>query len=72
MSSPFEVIVKNMIRKETSVLPFINLQVLLSSGETGFIEGHFGQSGKLKIRLKGIFTGHSVLTFDTRLSSQII
>lgn len=51
MASPFEVIGKNLLKKETNVQPFVNLKVILSTGESGIIEGSFGQSGKVKIRV---------------------
>lgn len=53
MVSPFEVIGKNLLKKETSIQLFINLKVVLSTGEVGVIEGSFGQSGKVKIRVMG-------------------
>lgn len=53
MSSPYEVIVKNLLKKESNIQPFVNMKVLLSTGEKGIIEGSFGQSGKVKIRLMG-------------------
>ncbi len=53
MSSPYEIIVKNLLKKESNVQPFLNLKVTLSTGETGVIEGSFGQSGKVKIRVIG-------------------
>lgn len=50
MASPYEVIGKNLFKKETNIQLFMNLKVTLSTGETGVIEGSFGQSGKVKIR----------------------
>lgn len=44
-------IAKNMFKKETNIQAFANLKVKLSSGEDGVIEGGFGQSGKVKIRI---------------------
>lgn len=44
-------IAKNMFKKETNIQAFTNLKVKLSSGEDGVIEGGFGQSGKVKIRI---------------------
>lgn len=60
MSSPYEIIGKNLFKKETNIQLFVNLKVTLSTGETGLIEGHFGQSGKLKIRFMGKETYHAV------------
>ena len=53
MSSKYEVIGRNLLKKETNVDPFVNLKVTLSTGEVGIIEGSFGQSGKVKIRIMG-------------------
>lgn len=47
------VIVRSLFKKETNMDLFNNLQVTLSSGQVGVIEGSFGQSGKCKVRLHG-------------------
>jgi len=47
----YEVVAKNMFKKETNIHLFEGLRVKLSSGETGKIDGPFGQSGKFKISL---------------------
>lgn len=62
MSSPYEVIVKNLLKRESVVLPFINMKVTLSTGEVGVIEGSFGQSGKIKVRIIGSFLIHARLS----------
>ena len=49
------VICKNLFKKETNMDLFIGLKVSLSTGEIGVIEGTFGQSGKVKIRVPGLF-----------------
>ena len=46
-----EVIVKDLFKKETNIELFAGLSVKLSSGETGTLEGSFGQSGKVKVRV---------------------
>ena len=51
----YEMVCKNMFKKETNIHLFSGLNVTLSTGETAVIDGPFGQSGKFKIRLKGIF-----------------
>jgi selenocysteine-specific elongation factor len=51
----YEVIGKNMFKKETNIQLFVGLQVKLSTGETGVIETSFGQSGKVKIRIPGLY-----------------
>ncbi len=47
----YSVIVKSLFKKETNLQTFVNLKVLLSTGEEGRIEGGFGQSGKIKVRI---------------------
>lgn len=46
-----EVIVKDLFKKETNVDLFVGLNVILSTGECGSLEGSFGQSGKVKVRV---------------------
>lgn len=46
-----EVIVRNLFKKETKLELFNGLKVKLSSGEEGIIDGSFGQSGKIKVRV---------------------
>lgn len=47
------VIGRNLFKKETNLQLFVGLKVTLSTGESGVIEGGFGQSGKFKIRIPG-------------------
>lgn len=49
----YTVIGKNMFKKETNIATFTGLKIVLSTGEPGIIEGGFGQSGKIKIRIPG-------------------
>lgn len=49
----YTVIGKNMFKKETNIAMFTGLKVVLSTGEAGTIEGGFGQSGKIKVRIPG-------------------
>ncbi|XP_066520617.1 selenocysteine-specific elongation factor [Hoplias malabaricus] len=51
VTDDYTVIGKNLFKKETNLQLFVGLKVTLSSGETGIIEGGFGQSGKFKIRI---------------------
>ncbi|KAB5584188.1 hypothetical protein PHYPO_G00104510 [Pangasianodon hypophthalmus] len=51
VTDDYTVIGKNLFKKETNLQLFVGLKVTLSSGETGVIEGNFGQSGKIKIRV---------------------
>jgi selenocysteine-specific elongation factor len=50
-ANEYEVIVRDLFKKETSLDLFVGLRVSLSSGEAGVIEGTFGQSGKVKVRV---------------------
>lgn len=45
------VIGRSLFKKETNLQLFVGLKVTLSTGESGVIEGGFGQSGKFKIRI---------------------
>ena len=49
----YEIVCKNMFKKETNIHLFSGLTVKLSTGDLGTIDGPFGQSGKFKVRLKG-------------------
>ncbi|ESO86354.1 hypothetical protein LOTGIDRAFT_220667 [Lottia gigantea] len=47
----YSVIGKNLFKKTTNMELFNNLKIELSTGEKGVIEGSFGTSGKVKIRI---------------------
>nr|CAB3241117.1 selenocysteine-specific elongation factor [Phallusia mammillata] len=47
----YNVICKGLLKKETDVGLFTGLKVSLSSGEQGLVEGSFGLSGKVKVRV---------------------
>ncbi|KAK5872355.1 hypothetical protein PBY51_013067 [Eleginops maclovinus] len=51
VTDDYTVIGRNLFKKETNLQLFVGLKVTLSTGETGVIEGGFGQSGKFKIRV---------------------
>lgn len=51
VTDDYTVIGRNLFKKETNLQLFVGLKVTLSSGESGVIEGGFGQSGKVKIRI---------------------
>ncbi|XP_057295904.1 selenocysteine-specific elongation factor-like [Hydractinia symbiolongicarpus] len=51
MMDDYTVIVKSLFKKETNMKLFENMKVTLSTGEQGVIEGTFGLSGKVKIRV---------------------
>lgn len=59
VTDDYTVIGKNLFKKETNLQLFVGLKVTLSSGETGVIEGSFGQSGKIKIRVPGMKRTHT-------------
>ena len=50
-NNDYELIGKNMFKKETNIHLFDGFKVTLSNGLFGVIDGPFGQSGKFKIRL---------------------
>ena len=50
-SNEQEVIVKDLFKKETNIALFTGLTAIFSTGEVGTIEGTFGQSGKVKVRV---------------------
>lgn len=56
VTDDYTVIGRNLFKKETNLQLFVGLKVTLSTGETGVIEGGFGQSGKFKIRVQGEVT----------------
>lgn len=53
VTDDYSVIGRNLFKKETNLQLFVGLKVTLSTGESGLIEGGFGQSGKFKIRVPG-------------------
>ncbi|XP_023123110.1 selenocysteine-specific elongation factor [Amphiprion ocellaris] len=52
VTDDYSVIGRSLFKKETNLQLFVGLKVTLSTGETGVIEGGFGQSGKFKIRVQ--------------------
>lgn len=56
VTDDYTLIGRNLFKKETNLQLFVGLKVTLSTGESGIIEGGFGQSGKFKIRIpEGLF-----------------
>ncbi|XP_077977999.1 selenocysteine-specific elongation factor-like [Glandiceps talaboti] len=51
MLDDYNIIGRALFKKETNIQLFVGLKVNLSTGETGIIEGGFGQSGKYKVRI---------------------
>lgn len=60
-SNEYEVIVKNLFKKESNINSFVGLKVSLSTGEVGIIEGSFGQSGKVKVRVPSGLSNRNLL-----------
>uniref|UniRef100_A0A3Q2QFC8 Selenocysteine-specific elongation factor n=1 Tax=Fundulus heteroclitus TaxID=8078 RepID=A0A3Q2QFC8_FUNHE len=52
VTDDYSVIGRSLFKKETNLQLFVGLKVTLSTGESGLIEGGFGQSGKFKIRIQ--------------------
>jgi len=50
-TNEYEIVIRDLVKKETNVELFTGLKIELSSGESGVIQGSFGQSGKLKARI---------------------
>lgn len=53
VTDDYSLIGRSLFKKETNLQLFVGLKVTLSTGESGVIEGGFGQSGKFKIRVQG-------------------
>lgn len=60
MSDEYSIICRSLFKKETNIQHFVGLKVKLSTGEDGMIEGGFGQSGKVKIRVPSGLTKETV------------
>lgn len=61
INDPSNILIKDLFQKETSPDMYIGLKVTLAlTGQTGYILGSFGKSGKLKVKL------------DSDLSQEII
>ena len=66
ISNEYEVIVKNLFKKETNTQNFVGLKVTLSSGDEGVIDGSFGQSGKVKVRIPNGIKDKSLVTTNSK------
>ncbi|XP_054156820.1 selenocysteine-specific elongation factor-like [Oppia nitens] len=62
ITNEYEVIVKNLLKRETNVQNFVGLRVKLSTGDQGIIDGCFGKSGKIKVRLNDTIKDKSLIT----------
>lgn len=58
-------IVTGLFKKETNLDLFVNMKIELSTGEKGVIEGGFGSSGKVRIRIMDPFTQEAMDVLDT-------
>ncbi|MBN3326451.1 SELB factor, partial [Atractosteus spatula] len=65
VTDDYTVIGRNLFKKETNLQLFVGLKVTLSTGETGVIEGGFGQSGKFKIRVPGVWSEVEIQPFPS-------
>lgn len=45
-----ELIVQNLFKKECDPKLYLNKKIYLSTGESGFLDGSFGQTGKIRVR----------------------
>ncbi|XP_068748448.1 selenocysteine-specific elongation factor-like [Montipora capricornis] len=57
----YSVIAHSLFKKETNIQSFVGMKIRLSTGEEGMIEGAFGQSGKVKIRIPKGLSADTVL-----------
>ena len=60
VSDDYSVIGRSLFKKETNIQNFVGLKVKLSTGEDGVIEGGFGQSGKVKVRIPSGLTKETI------------
>ncbi|CAH3021015.1 unnamed protein product [Porites evermanni] len=51
MADEYSVIAHSLFKKETNIQTFVGMKIRMTTGEEGMIEGAFGQSGKVKIRI---------------------
>lgn len=65
MTDEYSVIVHSLFKKETNIQNFVGMKVILSTGEQGIIEGGFGQSGKVKIRIPTGLSPDTVLKLSS-------
>lgn len=66
VADEYSLIGKDLFKKEARMDKFIGLKVELSTGEKGYIEAPFGQSGKFKVRIPGGLSPQVMLLFDNK------
>lgn len=58
------IIGKDLFQKETNINSFVNFKIELNpTGEQGFIESPFGQSGKFKVRFMSMYQFQSCFIY---------
>lgn len=67
-----ELIGINLFKKESDRQLYIGLKVELSTGETGIIEGTFGQTNKIKIRLNSAMAEETKVKLERREEVKIV
>ncbi|GFR28634.1 selenocysteine-specific elongation factor [Trichonephila clavata] len=66
MVNDYQVIVRDLFKKETNIQIFTNLKVVLSTGELGVIEGSFGQSGKINVRIPNGLSSDTIAMLNVK------
>ncbi|KAF6732979.1 Selenocysteine-specific elongation factor [Oryzias melastigma] len=70
VTDDYTVIGRSLFKKETNLQLFVGLKVTLSTGESGVIEGGFGQSGKFKIRIQEGLSPDTQQLFSSKKKSK--
>ena len=65
MTDDYSVIAHSLFKKETNIQSFVGMKIRLSTGEQGMIEGGFGQSGKVKIRIPNGLSADTILKLSS-------
>ena len=65
MADDYSVIAHSLFKKETNIQIFVGMKIRLSTGEEGTIEGGFGQSGKVKIRIPNGLSADTILSLSS-------
>lgn len=65
MADEYSVIAHSLFKKETNIQSFVGMKIKLSTGEEGMIEGGFGQSGKVKIRIPNGLSSDTALKLSS-------
>ena len=65
MADDYSVVAHSLFKRETNIQSFVGMKIRLSTGEEGMIEGGFGQSGKVKIRIPNGLSVDTVLKLSS-------